>query len=197
MRASSSRAAGNPGRVAEAPCVPRPHPQSLEAPRWLLTTGWSKRGGRGEPRKSPRVLGWLPACPGPGSSLASREAVNNPEPAFASASGDRAPQGAPLPLVAQPAGPPAPFATAAAGGRQLSRCSTGRGHPDSQERVLSRGTCTGTRHTCSAEAADCLREGWESCPGSARTPLQLLPGHWRRIGCSTTPRATVGAGCSP
>lgn len=84
--ASSWRAAGNPGRAAEAPCAHRPHPQSLEAPRWLVTTGWSKRGGRREPRQPHGMLGWLAACPGPGPGSASREAVNNPEPAFPSAS---------------------------------------------------------------------------------------------------------------
>lgn len=40
------------------------------------------------------------------------------------------------------------------------------------------------RHTYSAEAADCLREGWGWGPGSARTPLQLLSSHRGWTGCS-------------
>lgn len=87
--ASAVRAAGNSGR---APCGPRLHSQSLEAPRWLVTTGWSKRGGRRQPRKPPGMPGWLAACPGRGPGSASREAVNNSEAALPSARGAGAPR---------------------------------------------------------------------------------------------------------
>lgn len=90
--ASALRAAGKPGRAAEAPCAPRLHSQSLEAPRWLVTTGWSKRGGRRQPRKPPGMLGWLAGCPGRGPGSASREAVSNSEPALPSARGAGAPR---------------------------------------------------------------------------------------------------------
>lgn len=86
--APAPRAAGN----SEPPRAPRLHSQSLEAPRWLVTTGWSKRGGRRQPRKPPGMLGWLAACPGRGPSSASREAVNNSEPALPSARGAGAPR---------------------------------------------------------------------------------------------------------
>lgn len=43
------------------PQPPCPHHELLQAPRWLITTGWSTRGGRGELRKPPGMLGWLPA----------------------------------------------------------------------------------------------------------------------------------------
>lgn len=90
--ASALRTAGNPDRAAEAPCAPRLHSQSLETPRWLVTTGWSKRGGRRQPRKPPGMLGWLAACPGRGPGSASREAVSNSEPALPSARGAGAPR---------------------------------------------------------------------------------------------------------
>lgn len=105
-------------RESQAPPRLRcPEPRGLVLRAWRLQGGSSPLDGAKEVGEESRGslpgcwAGCLPARPGPGPSSASREAVNNAEPASRSASGDGAPRGAPLPLAAQPAArqpPPLP-----------------------------------------------------------------------------------------
>lgn len=98
---------------------------------WMEHKRWARRA---------EEASWdagLAACPGPGSSMASREAVNNPEPAH----GDGAPRGAPT-TQCQPRQPPQLQLLPTSrelGGRQLCRC------PASQD-VLSVKTHSGIGH---------------------------------------------------